>query len=63
MADYSSSTPAAGDSEMQEMLRAEMQKAQINSTVMINSFDSVWGHRIDWVLFISDPWIQRYLLG
>lgn len=35
MSDFSSSAPA-GDTEMQDMLRAEMQKAQINSQVSLN---------------------------
>lgn len=37
MSDYESSSAAAADSEMQQMLKAEMQKAQINAQVRTQS--------------------------
>lgn len=37
MSDYDSSSPTGGDSEMQQMLKAEMQKAQINAQVTAQS--------------------------
>lgn len=55
MSDFESSSATGGDLEMQQMLKAEMQKAQINSQVRTQSgfyFSVVFVALFDWLAFV-----------